>query len=109
MNKWMLGGIAYLVGIPLFAIMLLQAPSELTGQLPLPTIQQAEASWDQQAEQALGLKPGQGQYLTEAEWAAHQRTLWTMVPEAQARYRQDVQGQVAERERSRTAASSARG
>ncbi len=109
MNKWVLGGIAYIVGIPVVAVLLVSPAPQLTGELPLPSVAQAEAPWDQKAEQVFGLKRGQGQFLTESEWQDHQRRLWTIRPEEQEEYRADVREQVLERARSRSASLGVRG
>ncbi|MFB3818049.1 MAG: hypothetical protein ACE147_10335 [Candidatus Methylomirabilales bacterium] len=108
MNKWMLGGFAYLVGIPVVAL-LLAAPVPQAVELPLPTVAQADASWDQKAEQALGLKHGEAQFMTEGEWQEHQRALWTLQPENREKYRAEVREQVLERAKSRSASLSVRG
>lgn len=108
MNKWIVGGFAYVVGIPVIAL-LLAAPAPQAVELPLPSVAQADAPWDQKAEQVLGLEHGQAQFMTEGEWQAHQRALWTLQPENQEKYRAEIREQVTERAKSRSASLSVRG
>ncbi|MBI3015721.1 MAG: hypothetical protein HYY65_11845 [Candidatus Tectomicrobia bacterium] len=65
-----------------------------------PVRQQAQANWDQQAEQAFGLGRGQGrQLMTQEEWQEHQQKMQTMSVEDRERYRQEVHERMSQRAR----------
>jgi hypothetical protein len=102
-------GLAYLVGIPVIAVMMVAPATPSVGVLPLPATAQVEPTWGQKAEQALELTTGLSQYMSESEWYGHQRSLWTMAPDAQSQYRELVRQQVMERAKSRSASSAIQG
>jgi hypothetical protein len=89
--------LAWVVGIPTLATILtpVEQPREA---YPLPRMEAAQATYDQKVEETFGLKPGTGKLITESEWANHERNLWVLSPEDQAKYRLNVRQEIAKKQ-----------
>ncbi len=89
--------LAWVVGIPALATILnpVEQPREA---YPLPRMEAGQATYDQKAEETFGLKRGAGKLMTESEWANHERNLWVLSPEEQAKYRLNVRQEIARKQ-----------
>jgi hypothetical protein len=71
--------------------LMLAGPQGQRVPYPLPNQELVSLDWQQEAEQAFGLRPGQGAHaMTQQEWESHQRKMWAMPPKERERYQQEV-------------------
>jgi hypothetical protein len=63
---------------------------------PLPA-EQVAYNWQADAGQVFGLLPAQVEQMTAQEWGEHQKKMWVMLPEEQAKYREVVRTNIADR------------
>ena len=74
---------------------LVAEPQATLTPYPLPAQNQVASHWQQDAGEALGLRPALVERaMTEREWEAHQKKMRVMRPEERERYQQAVRSRI---------------